>query len=136
MGRTTRRSTDGRDIGARVWCAALAPAAPGQAITGWYANTAADFTGTDLGITVSLAAGGTKVAVTFPAGTPFPAYVKHLGGRIGSTAVDANGFTASCNPDIRNLLYDTAPYPTGATGTDVEALGLPLRPSAGAVVVA
>lgn len=113
----------------------LAPPASGNPITGWYANTAADFSGTDIAITVALASSGTKVAVTFPTGTTFPAYVKHLGGLIGSTVVDSGGYTASCYPNISNILYDNCSYPTGCTGTDIDALGLPLLPSVGALTV-
>ena len=104
-------------------------------ITGFYANTAADFSGADIVVSAALATGN-KIAVTFAAGTTFPAYLKYQGGLIGSTAVDANGFTASCYPDARNPVYDTATYPSTATGTDVEARGLPLRPTVGALTIA
>lgn len=104
------------------------------AITGWYANAAADFSGAYIPVTVSVP-DGSHVAVTFPSGTSFPAYVKHCGGRIGDTVIDSDGFTASCYPDIRNLLYDNVVYPSGATGADIEVLGLPLLASNGALVV-
>lgn len=112
----------------------LMPLAAGSAVTGWYANTAADFSGTDIVVTAAVSS-GTKVAVTFASGTSFPAYLKHCGGRIGSTTVDASGYTASCLPNITNLIYDSASYPTGTTGTDLDTRGLPLLPTITAITV-
>jgi hypothetical protein len=77
---------------------------PGSPITGWYANTKADFSGTDIPVTVAIN-GTSKVDVTFPAGTDFAAgvWVKHCGARIGTAL--------SAQPDTSNLIYDNAVYP-------------------------
>ena len=114
---------------------ALALPTPANPPTGFYANTLADFSGTDISLTASLINGNTQIQLTFPGGTSFPLYIKYLGGKIGSTVVDGNGFTASCNPDFTNCIYDNVSYPTGATGTDIEAMGLPLLPTVGAIMV-
>jgi hypothetical protein len=95
-------------------------------ITGWYANTAADFSGTDLAVTnVTPIAGAVQITV---AGAPSTFYVKHCGGLVGTQA--------SANSDITNLLYEPVEYPffddgSGGnifSGTDVR-IGLPLFPT-------
>lgn len=96
-----------------------------SAPSGFLANTQADFNGP--AITVTAAIVGAAIQVTFPGGTTYPAYLKYMGGKIGTAS--------SCSPDITNPIYDNAAYPTGATGTDVEARGLPLMPTADALVV-
>ena len=113
--------------------ATLAPRDASQPVTGFYANTAADFSGAAVAVS---AAGGGTVTLTFPAGTAFPVYVKHCGGRIGDTAADADGYTASCFPNVTNLLYDDTAYPSHASGADRMPFGLPLRPSVGAIAIA
>jgi hypothetical protein len=76
----------------------------GAPITGWYANTKADFTGIDIGPLTVAINGTSKVDVTFPSGTDFTnVWVKLCGGHIG-TAV-------SVSPDVSNLIYDNAVYP-------------------------
>ena len=114
---------------------ALQLAIPGNPLKGFYANTAADFTGTDIAVTAELVNGNSQIAVTLPGGTTFPVYLKYMGGRIGSAAVDAEGYTASCSPNITNPIYDNVTYPTGGTGTDIEPLGLPLLPTFTALTV-
>lgn len=99
----------------------------GSAPTGWYANTLADFTGTDITPTVALITSNTQIQVTLPGGTSYPVYIKYCGNEIGTALSE--------HPDVTNLIYDNAPYPSTATGTDVEAKGLPLQPSNGAITV-
>lgn len=106
-----------------------------SAPTGFYANTAADFSGTDIVPTASLINSNTQIQLVFPGGTTFPVYVKYMGGKIGSAVVDGQGYTASCNPNILNCVYDNVSYPTNATGTDIEALGLPLLPTVGSITI-
>lgn len=103
--------------------------------TGFYANTLANFSGTTIVPTVALINSNTQVQLTFPGGTSYPVYIKYMGGLIGSSAVDGSGFTASCNPNITNCIYDNSSYPTNATGTDLEPLGLPLQPTVGAITI-
>lgn len=102
------------------------------AVTGWYANTAADFSGTDLAVSnVTPVAGAVQITV---AGAPSTFYVKHCGGLVGTQA--------SANSDITNLLYEPLEYPffdNGAggnlfSGTDVRN-GLPLFPTPTAITV-
>lgn len=103
--------------------------------TGFYCNTSPDFSGTYLFPTVSLINGNTQVQLTFAGGTNYPLYIKYLGGQIGSTTVDGDGFTASCNPNTTNCLYDNVSYPTGVVGTDIEERGLPILPTVGSIIV-
>lgn len=105
---------------------ALAARNSGVALTGWLANTAADFTGTDIAVTAAIASANT-ISVTFPGGTTYPAYLKYMGGRIGNVN--------SYHPDVTNPVYDNAQYPTGCTGTDLHT-GLPLLPTPDAIEVA
>lgn len=102
------------------------------AVTGWYANTAADFSGTDLTVTdVTPIVGAVQITV---AGAPSTFYVKHCGGLVGTQA--------SANSDVSNLLYDPREYPffdngSGGnlfSGTDVRT-GLPLFPTPVAIKV-
>lgn len=95
------------------------------ALSGWYANTSANFTGTAISVTAAIA-GPNTIAVTFPDGTAFPCYLKYMGG-VPGTAV-------SNHPDLTNPVYDNTTYPTGATGTDVFS-GLPLQPTPDAITV-
>lgn len=104
---------------------ALAARDSSKAITGWYANTAADFSGTDIAVTAAIAS-ATTVAVTFPAGTTFPAYLKHLGGKIGTMQ--------SQHPDTSNRVGDNAVYPTGVHPGD-QFTGLPLQPTVDSLMV-
>ncbi len=97
----------------------------GSAPSGFYANTSADFSGTNIAVTAAIS--GNTILVTFPGGTNYPTYLKYMGAQIGT----AN----SCSPDISNPIYDNVAYPTGTTGTDVEAMGLPLLPSVDAITV-
>lgn len=114
---------------------ALTVAAPASPPTGFYVNTLSDFTGTDIAVTVALVNGNTQIQLTLPGGTVYPVYAKHMGGKVGSTVVDVSGHTASCNPDWTNMVRDNVSYPSHAVGTDVEALGLPLLPSYGAITI-
>lgn len=96
----------------------------GGAPSGFYANTAADFSGTAIAVTASIV--GNAVQVTFPTGTVFPAYVKYMGNAINSAL--------SYLPDISNAIYDNVQYPAGATGSDVFT-GLPLVPTPDSIAV-
>lgn len=96
--------------------------------TGFAANSASDFSGTDAAVTATLVGGG--IRLTVPAGSPVPLAIKYLGAKIGTAA--------SAAPDVSCAVYDNAVYPYWpgkAADSDTEALGLPLRPSVGAVVV-
>jgi hypothetical protein len=104
---------------------ALAVRNSSAAITGWVANTAADFSGTNYTPTVAIASANT-VTLTFASGTPFPLYVKHCGGRLGQ----ANSYF----PDISNLIYDNAAYPTGVHVSE-QFTGRPLLPTKDAIEV-
>lgn len=97
----------------------------GGALTGWYANTAADFSGADIAVTATIASAST-VAVTFPDGTVFPVYLKYLGGKVGTSQ--------SMHPDVSNPVYDNAVYPVGVHPGD-QFTGLPLQPTPDAIVV-
>lgn len=114
---------------------ALQVPTPANPPTGFYANTAADFSGTDVLFTAALVAGNTQVALTFSPTPTYPVYVKYLGYKIGNTVYNAAGFNGSSYPDISNPIYDNTTYPNPATGIDVEALGLPLLPTNGAITV-
>lgn len=103
--------------------------------TGFYCNTAVDFSGTYIKPSVALVNNNTQIALTFPGGTTFPLYVKYMGGKIGNTVFDSDGYVDSCYPNFSNAIYDNVSYPTGTTGTDVEAMGLPLLPSNGAIQI-
>jgi hypothetical protein len=102
---------------------ALAAKTPGSPITGWYANTAADFSGTDIALTNVTIIDATHVRVT-ATGAPTTFYIKHCGGRL---------YTAqSYRPDVSNLVYDNVVYPTGANAGD-QYTGLPLQPTPDAI---
>ncbi len=92
--------------------ASLQVPTPASAPTGFYANTLADFTGTDITPTVALINSNTQIELTFPGGTSFPVYVKYMGGKIGSTVTDGQGYTASCHPNYTNAIYDNVSYPS------------------------
>lgn len=111
---------------------ALKPKNAGAPVTGWYANTAADFSGTDIVLTnVTAVSGGVQVTA---AGAPVTFYIKHCGGLAGTTQ--------SYHSDVSNLLYDDIEYPwcdngSGGnlfTGTDVRK-GQPLLPTPDAIRV-
>jgi hypothetical protein len=109
---------------------ALAAKNSGSPITGWFANTSADFSGTDL-IVQSVAIqqpNSIVLTVTDAGGNPATGtfYVKHCGGKAGTR----NSYA----PDVSNLIYDNFSYPTNATGADVY-VGLPLLPTPDAIKV-
>jgi hypothetical protein len=109
---------------------ALAAKNSGNPITGWFANTAQDFSGTDL-VVQSVAIQGTNqivLTITDTGGNPpiGTFYVKHCGGK----ASTINSYA----PNVSNLIYDNFSYPTNATGTDVY-VGLPLLPTPDAIMV-
>lgn len=116
-----------------------APAASGTPPTGFYVNTASDFSGTYIVPTIALVNSSTQIQLTFPGGTSYPVYVKYQGGKIGNTTVDGSGFTDSCYPNINNPIYDNTTYPLALGGliasADQETLGLPLLPTNGAITV-
>lgn len=118
---------------------ALTVPTPANPPTGFYANTAADFSGTYITPTVALVNSDTQIQLTFPTGTAFPVYVKYMGGRIGETSVYTSSlgvsYTPSCNPDFSNAIYDNVVYPSYATGSDIEALSMPMQPTNGAITV-
>jgi len=96
---------------------ALVARKPGEPITGWYANTQADFKGAATAVSVAIV--GNKIVLTFPAGTfdnGKKAYVKHCGGDPGTQQ--------SCHPDVSNLVYDSAQYPSA----EPKFTGLPFWP--------
>lgn len=98
----------------------------GAAITGFYANTAADFSGTDIPVTAAIVNGGTKIAITYPNGTTNFGALKHMGGKVGTRQ--------SYHPDCSNMIYNNASYPEGATGPDA-IIGLPLFPTPDPIMV-
>jgi hypothetical protein len=109
---------------------ALAAKNSGNPITGWFANTAQDFSGTDL-VVQSVTIQGTNqvvLTVTDSGGNPATGtfYVKHCGGKAGTLN--------SYSPNVTNLIYDNFSYPSNATGTDVY-VGLPLLPTPDAITV-
>lgn len=110
------------------------------AVYGFTANTLADFSGTDV-VPSAIINGAGKPELTFPAGTPFPLYIKYMGGKVGTTQ--------STHPDLTNPVYDNTEQPcvkdTGGvnvfTGADVarkmdgSALGAPLLPTPNSIKV-
>lgn len=103
----------------------LVPKTVGSAITGWYANTAADFSGTDITLSNVTIVDSTHVKVT-ATGAPTTFYIKHCGNKF---------YTAlSYHPDVSNLIYDDFTYPTGANAGD-QFTGLPLQPTPDAIKV-
>jgi hypothetical protein len=104
---------------------ALAARNSAGALTGWYANKAADFSGTDISVTAAVASAST-VAVTFPNSTVFPVYLKYMGAKIGTMT--------SQHPDTTNPVYDNAVYPTGVHPGD-QYTGLPLQPTVDSLMV-
>lgn len=105
--------------------AALAAKNSGAAITGWYANTAADFAGTDLAVTGVTILSATQVRVTV-ASAPATLYLKHCGGRAGTTQSNL--------PNVDNLIFDDFVYPTGAHASE-QFTGLPLLPTPDPITV-
>ena len=105
---------------------ALVARTVGQPITGWYANTLADFTGTDIAVTVAVSSAN-SVAVTFPSGAVFPVYLKHMGGRLDTMQ--------SQNPDITNPVVDNFIYPVGAHVDDQLTNGVPVQPTPNPITV-
>jgi hypothetical protein len=105
---------------------------PGNPITGWYANTAPDFSGTDLvvsGVTITDAISA-KVRLTIKGSdgnSPiYPVYVKHMGNKWGTTY--------SMFPDESNMIYDNFVYPSWANASE-QLTGLPLHPTPDAIKV-
>lgn len=102
------------------------------AITGFTANTAADFTGTNITVAAAIASNNT-IAISFPGGTSFPVYLKYMGGR--------DGTLASQQPDSTNPVYDNASLPAGVNVLSSPALsgggraGFPLVPTPDSIVV-
>jgi hypothetical protein len=95
--------------------------ATGGAPTGFAVNTKADFTGTTITpSSVTLVNSNTQIALALPGGTTFPVYVQ---------------YERALAPNVTNPIYDNVAYPSGTTGTDVEALGFPLQPTAGPITV-
>lgn len=103
----------------------LSAKAPGSPITGWYANTAADFSGTDIALSNVTIVDSTHVRVT-ATGAPTTFYIKHCGGKYYTTQ--------SRSPDVSNLIYDNFAYPTGANPAE-QFIGLPLNPTPDAIKV-
>lgn len=83
----------------------------GTALTGWYGNTAEDFSGTDVAITATIT-GANQITLSW-AGSVGAAtvWIKHAGHKLSSAL--------SIHPDVSNLVYDDSPYTEGATGTDL-----------------
>ncbi len=81
--------------------------------------TATNGTGA-LSPTVALVNGNTQIKLTFSGGTTFPVSIQYMAGE---------------NPDTTNCIYDNVTYPTGVAAGEQEALGLPLLPTAGVVIV-
>lgn len=104
---------------------ALAAKDGASPITGWYANTAADFSGTDLAVSNVTILSSTQIRITVT-GAPVTFYVKHCGGK--------HGTAQSNTPNIANLIYDNRVYPTGADPSE-QFTGLPLLPTPDAIVV-
>jgi len=107
----------------------LSAKTPGSPITGWFANTSSDFTGTDLVVqSVAIQGNNQVVLAVTSGGNPATGtfYVKHCGGKAGTL----NSYA----PDVSNLIYDNFSYPTNATGADVY-IGLPLLPTPDAIRV-
>lgn len=102
----------------------------GAAITGWFANTVADFTGTNLLVTNVVVSGANQitVTVTMADGSAAPAtfYIKHCGNKLGTQN--------SYFPDVSNLIYDNFAYPSWAVAGD-QYVGLPLLPTPYAIKV-
>lgn len=119
---------------------------PASPPSGFLGNTAADFSGTYIPLTVSLINSNTQIQIVLPAGTLTGSntiYIKFCGGQIGSTTIlsspiinsSAVYVDGSTNPDTSNLPYDNVSYPSWASGTDIQPYGLPLLPTAGAVAI-
>ena len=107
---------------------ALAAKDGASAITGWYANTAADFTGTYLTVSNVVINDATHVTVTLDS-APSTFYVKHCGGK-AIAAYDV----ASYHPTVSNLIYDNLVYPAGVAAAD-QFTGRPLLPTPDAIKV-
>jgi hypothetical protein len=98
---------------------------PGSPITGWYGNTAADFSGTDVPLTNVTIVDSTHIRVT-AAGAPSTFYIKHCGHKYYTTL--------SRHPDVSNLIFDNFTYPTGANAGD-QFTGLPLQPTPDGILI-
>jgi hypothetical protein len=103
----------------------LAAVTPGSPITGWYGNTALDFSGTDIAITNVTILSATQIRVT-ATGAPATFYIKHCGHKYYTER--------SYHPDVSNLIYDNFVYPTNANALD-QMTGLPLQPTPDAIRV-
>lgn len=97
----------------------------GGAPTGFQANTASNFGGTNIAVTAAITAANT-ISVTFPSGTVFPVYLKYGGGLVGNIN--------SQRPDMSNPVYDNVTYPTGTSGIDAFT-GLPLVPTPDSILI-
>lgn len=96
----------------------------GGAPSGFSVNTAADFSGAAIACTAALS--GDNVVLTLAAGITGTVYVKHCGGKVGTSA--------SNHPDISNLIGDDMRYPTGAH-TDDQFTSFKLQPTPTAITV-
>lgn len=105
-----------------VALAAKNSAAP---ITGWYANTLADFSGADIALTNVTILSPTQIRVT-ATGAPATFFIKHCGGKAKTVQ--------SYRPDVSNLIYDDFVYPTGANAGD-QYTGRPLHETPDAIKV-
>lgn len=112
---------------------ALAAKNSGSPITGWYANSALDFSGTYYTVQSVTTDGVSKISVTVvdSGGNPVLGtfYLKHCGGK-AIAAYDANSY----HPDVSNLIYDNLVYPAGVNAAD-QFTGLPLLPTPDAIKV-
>lgn len=94
-------------------------------LSGWYANSTADFSGNNIAVTATIANTNT-INVTLPSGTTYPVYVKYAGGKVGTLQ--------SQHPDVSNPVYDNAVYPANVHPGD-QLVGLPLQPTVDSIVV-
>lgn len=105
----------------------LAARTPGSPITGWYANTAADFSGTDIPLTNVTIVDATHIRVT-ATGAPATFYIKHCGYQfVGQYTLN------SYHPTVSNLVYDNFAYPSTAGVAEQFTEGLPLWPTPDAI---
>lgn len=103
---------------------------PGSALTGWYANTKLDFSGTELVVSGVTIVDSTHVRATVKnadgSAAPATLYIKYMGHKY---------YTAlSSHPDGSNGLSDDFAYPTGAPPA-AQKIGLPMIPTPDAIKV-
>lgn len=96
---------------------ALAAKNPALPITGIYANTLEDFSGTDIVVTNVAILPGAQVRFTVT-GAPATFWWKHCGGKLKTAQ--------SYHPDVSNLIFDDFVYPTGAHPGD-QCTGRPVH---------